>query len=293
MATSSVIGSVAKSRAASSSTLHRTSGAHARVAAQGVGHPVLAEELLAGTGFGQPVGVEEQQVADVERDLPAGVLAVGVEHQQRPGGAERAHLAVVPQPRGGMTGRRHAQRGRLRVEHDDADRDELLEALERRHLPVELLQRLRRIAVLAEEHAQQVLGLEGGDGRLDAMPGDVADDRRDAGGRHAEHVVEVAGHETGAGLVHPPELEAGEVGQVLGGQAGGPAASAPAPPARAPPRPAARAGCGPRPVGLRDGSRAPYRTDSPTGTRMNAKSVRPPLSVFHTAATAAATASTA
>ena len=149
---------------------------------------------------------------------------VGVEHEQRPRGAQAAHLAVVPQPRRRVAGRRDAQGGGLGVEHHDADGDELLGALEGRHLAVELLEGLRRVAELPEEHPQQVLGLERGDRRLDAVAGDVADHRRDARGRDPEHVVEVAGHEPGAGLVHAAQLEAGEVGQVLGGQAGGPAA---------------------------------------------------------------------
>ena len=75
MATSSVIGSVAKSRAASSRDLHSTSGVDARVASQRVGDAILAEELVAGTGLGQTVGVEQQEVALVERDLAARVLA--------------------------------------------------------------------------------------------------------------------------------------------------------------------------------------------------------------------------
>ena len=60
-------------------------------------------------------------------------------------------------------------------------------------------------------------------------------------GADAEHVVEVAGHEPGAGLVHPAELEAREVGQRPRGPGGRPSAGAPAPPGRGPPRPAARA----------------------------------------------------
>ena len=183
IATSSVIGSVAKSRAASSERLAEHVGRDAGIAPQRVGDAVLAEELLAGAGLGQPVGVEQEEVAGVERDLSARVLAVRVEHQQRAGGPQRAHLAVVPQPGGRVPGGRDPERGRLGVEHDHADRDELLEALERRHLPVQLLERLGRIAVLPQEHPQQVLGLEGGDRRLDAVAGDVADDRRDAGGR--------------------------------------------------------------------------------------------------------------
>ena len=126
MATSSVMGSVANSRAASSRRLAEHVGRHAGIAAQGVGHPLLAEELLARAGLGQAVGVEEQEVARVERDLPAHVAAVGVEHQQRAGGPQRPDLAVVPQPRGRVAGRGDPQGGRLGVEHDDAQRDELL-----------------------------------------------------------------------------------------------------------------------------------------------------------------------
>ena len=96
--------------------------------------------------------------------------------------------------------------------------------LERRHLAVQLLEGLGRVAELTEEHPQQVLGLERGDRRLDAVAGDVADDRRDPGRRQAEDVVEVAGHQPGAGLVDPADLEAGEVGQILGRQALGPPA---------------------------------------------------------------------
>ena len=189
----------------------------------------------------------------------------GVEHQQRAGGAQRAHLAVVPQPGGRVAGRRDPQRGGLGVEHDDADGDELLEPLERRHLPVELLERLGRVAVLAEEHPQQVLGLEGGDRRLDAVAGDVADHRRDAGGRDPEHVVEVAGHEAGAGLVHPAELEARRSRAGPRGRGGPPSVGAPAPPGRAPPRLGARAGCGPRRAAPPGRKSRPKRTDSPTG----------------------------
>ena len=75
----------------------------------------------------------------------------------------------------------------------------------------------------AQEHAQQVLGLERGDRRLDAVAGHVADDRGDPARRDAEHVVEVAGHEPGARLVDAADLEAGEVGQVVGREALGPA----------------------------------------------------------------------
>ena len=112
----------------------------------------------------------------------------------------------------------------LGVEQHDAQGDELLLATHGRHLGVELLEGLGRVAVLAQEHPQQVLGLEGGDGRVDAVAGDVADDGGDPVGPDPHHVVEVAGHEARAGLVDPAQLEALEVGQVVGGQALGPAA---------------------------------------------------------------------
>src|SRR3546814_20287168 len=87
-----------------------------------------------------------------------------------------------------------------------------------------LLPRLSRIAELPQEPPEEVLGREGCDRRLDAVTGDVADHRGDAGGGHPEHVVEVAGHEPGSGLVGAAQLEAGEVGQLLGCAACGPLA---------------------------------------------------------------------
>ena len=135
------------------------------------------------------------------------------------------HLAVVPEPAPAGWPAEATRSVAASVSNTTTQmRDELLQPLERRHLAVELLEGLGRVAVLPQEHPQQVLGLEGGDRRLDAVAGDVADDRRDAGRRHAEHVVEVAGHQAGAGLVHAAELEAREVGQLLGRQAGRPAA---------------------------------------------------------------------
>ena len=121
-----------------------------------------------------------------------------------------------------MAGRGVAQGAGLGVEHDDGQGDELLVPADARHLLVELLERLGRVAVLAQEHPQEVLGLEGGDRGLDAVAGHVADDRGQAAGRRAEHVVEVAGHVPAAGLVDRADLEAREVVEVLGGQAGGP-----------------------------------------------------------------------
>ena len=82
-----------------------------------------------------------------------------------------------------MAGRGVAQRAGLGVEHDDAQRDELLGPAVGGHLVVQLLERLGRVAELLEEHPQQVLGLEGGDRRLDAVAGDVADDRGHRVGR--------------------------------------------------------------------------------------------------------------
>src|SRR5918995_6637409 len=61
-------------------------GGHVGVAPQDVGDALLAEHLLAVAHLGEPVGVEQQQVAPVERDLAAVVLAVARQHDQRPGG---------------------------------------------------------------------------------------------------------------------------------------------------------------------------------------------------------------
>ena len=54
--------------------------------------------------LGEAVGVGEQEVAALERDLAADVTRIGVEEQQRPRGAQWLHLAVVPQPARGVTG---------------------------------------------------------------------------------------------------------------------------------------------------------------------------------------------
>ncbi len=128
----------------------------------------------------------------------------------------------MEQERGRVTRRGVPQRLRLGVEHQHDQRDELLTPVDRRHLPVEFLERLRRIAELGEERPQQVLGLKGGDRRLDAMAGDIADDRCQPRRRSLEDVEEVAGHEAGSRLVDASHLEAGELGKVLGGESGGP-----------------------------------------------------------------------
>jgi hypothetical protein len=122
-----------------------------------------------------------------------------------------------------MPGRGEPQGAGIGVEDDHHQRDEFLGPFRGEHLGVELLERLGGVAVLAQEHPQQVLGLEGGDGRLDPPAGHIADNRGDARWCHPEHVEEVAGHDAGAGLVHTAELEARELGQVLGRQPGGPA----------------------------------------------------------------------
>ena len=59
MATSSVIGLGGEVPGRLEQRLAEHVGGHAGVAAQRVGHPLLAEELLAGPGLGQAVGVEE------------------------------------------------------------------------------------------------------------------------------------------------------------------------------------------------------------------------------------------
>ena len=49
-----------------------------------------------------------------------------------------------------------------------------------------------------------------------------AEDGGHPGGPDPVHVEEVAGHEPGTGLVHPADLEPGEVGYLLGREAGRP-----------------------------------------------------------------------
>ena len=92
---SSVIGSVAKSRAASSSVLHSTSASTPGSRRRMLADALLAEQLLAVAGLGQAVGVEQQQVARVERDLAAVVGAVGVEQSA----AARWPAAAAPRRR--------------------------------------------------------------------------------------------------------------------------------------------------------------------------------------------------
>ena len=165
------------------------------------------------------------QVREAEDRLKAASNNQGfrVECQQRAGGAEGPDLAVMPEPRRRVAGGGVPQRAGGLVEHDETQGDELLVAGLGRDDGVELLQRLGRVPVLAQEDPQQVLDLEGGDRRLDAVAGDVADDRGHPLGAGGGHVVEVAGHEPRAGLVGPADLEALELGQLLGGEPGGPA----------------------------------------------------------------------
>src|SRR3546814_20290175 len=80
-----------------------------------------------------------------------------------------------------------------------AERDELLFALEARHLAVPLLQPLSRIAELPQEHPEEVLGLEGCDRRPDAVNSDVAHHRGDAGVGQPEPVVDVSANDPGSG----------------------------------------------------------------------------------------------
>src|SRR5438270_3458863 len=117
-------------------------GLDARVAPHGAGDAVLTEELFAGPGFGQPVGVHEDQVARVQLDLAADVVGSGVERQQGPGGAQGPDLAVVPQPGRRMPGGGVAQGVGQPVEDHDADRHELLTPALGGQRGVELLQGL-------------------------------------------------------------------------------------------------------------------------------------------------------
>src|SRR5215510_4608713 len=97
--------------------LAQHAGGHVRVAAQRVGDALLAEHLVAVAHLGQAVGVEQQQVAGVQRDLAGVVVPVGVEHEQRAGRAQRPDLPVVPQPGRGVAGGGEAQGAGIGVEH--------------------------------------------------------------------------------------------------------------------------------------------------------------------------------
>ena len=54
------------------------------------------------------------------------------------------------------------------------------------------------------------------------MTSDITDDSRNTGRADAVHVEEVTGHQTRASLVHPPDLETGEVRHLFGGETGRP-----------------------------------------------------------------------
>src|SRR5690606_31071252 len=119
--------------------LHQSTRVCARVSSHGVGDAFLAELLVSGAGFGEPVGVEQHQVARVQPQLTGVVRAVRVQHQQWAGGAERTDVLLVPQPRRRVARRRVADGPGFGVEHDHAQRDHLLAAIHGRHLGVELL----------------------------------------------------------------------------------------------------------------------------------------------------------
>src|SRR5947209_17961588 len=199
-------------------------GLDAGIAPHGAGDALFSEQLLTRAGLGQPVRVHQDQVARGEVDLPAHVVGPRIEREKGSGGSQRADLAVVPQPGRRVTGRGVAQAVGHAVEDHDADGDELLGPALGGQGGVELLEGLGRVPELPEEDAQQVLHLEGGDRRLDAVAGYVADDGRQPAGADGEEVVEVAGHEAGARLVDVAHLVALEDRQLFGGQAGGPPA---------------------------------------------------------------------
>src|SRR5262245_30675617 len=69
----------------------------AGVTLEGGGDALLAEERLAVAHLREPVGVEQREVVGLEGDLLGVVAPLGVEHHERPGGAQRTHLALVPQ----------------------------------------------------------------------------------------------------------------------------------------------------------------------------------------------------
>src|SRR5919109_2406018 len=66
-------------------------GRHVGVAAQCVGDALLPEHLLAVAGLRQPVGVQQEQVVGLERQLAAAELAVVLDHQQRARRPQRLH----------------------------------------------------------------------------------------------------------------------------------------------------------------------------------------------------------
>ncbi len=121
-----------------------------------------------------------------------------------------------------MTGRGVAQGAGLGVEDDDRGRDELLVAIAGSELGVEFLERLRRISELAQENPEEILRLERGDGRLDAVTGHIADKRGHSGRADTVNVEEVAGHQARTGLVCATDLESAEVRDLFRCETSGP-----------------------------------------------------------------------
>ncbi len=121
-----------------------------------------------------------------------------------------------------MAGRGVAERLGVGVEHQHAQGDELVAPLELGHLCVEVLEGLAGIPELEQEGAEQVLGLERRDRRLDAVAGHVTDHGPHPVVVDLEHVVEVTGHRARAGLVGRTDLEPLQVWQAGGRQPGRP-----------------------------------------------------------------------
>ncbi len=145
-----------------------------------------------------------------------------VEHEERAGGTKGLQFASVPQPTSGVTSRCVTNGSGFGIEHDNDHRDELFAAIHFGELLVEFFEGLCRVAELAEEDAEQVLGLEGSDRAFDAMTAHVANDGGEALVAHSINVEEVAGHQARASFVGSPHVEAGDIGERVGGETGRP-----------------------------------------------------------------------
>ena len=211
MATSSVERRRPRSRAAaSSSDLHSVVDVRPGSRRRMRGDAVLAEQLLAVAGLGEPVGVEQHEVADVERRSPATVVR---RRRGRASAAGRSTRSGRTSPschsqRRRVAGRRVAQRARGLVEHDDAQRDELLGpalgdstgfSSSRAWAGSRYWRRNTRSRYLTWKAV-----IDG------SMPWPATSPMTAASrvGAGRVDVVEVAGHQPGAGLVHPADLEA-------------------------------------------------------------------------------------
>ena len=158
----------------------------------------------------------------MQRYLSAEIRGVLLQHHQRACAPKRICLLLVPKPNGGVPGRGIAKGFGFGVEHEHDHGDELFGPVGQIHLIVKLLEGLGGIAEFQQQNAHQKLRQKRRDGRLHAVPRNIAEHGCRSGGRDLVDVVEVARHEPRSCLIDAPRLKAGELLQLLGRKPLGP-----------------------------------------------------------------------